>query len=72
MLLQVAKYHPFLWLSSIPLYIHTTPSLSIHLLTLGCFHALAVVKNAALNIEVHVSFRIGVFALFTVPCIVEM
>ena len=28
---------------------------------LGCFHALAIVNSAAVNIEVHVSFRIRVF-----------
>ena len=31
-----------------------------------------LLKNAALNIEMHVSFRIGIFALFAVACIVEM
>ena len=31
MLLQMAQYHPFLWLSSIPLCIHTTSSSYIHL-----------------------------------------
>ena len=29
---------------------------------LGCFHVLAVVNNAAVNTEVHVSFRIIVFS----------
>ena len=32
MLLQMAEFHSFLWLSSIPLYISTMFSLSIHLL----------------------------------------
>ena len=49
----------FLWLSSIPFYVCTTASLSIHLLMdiyIGCFHVLAIVNSAAVNIGVHVSF----------------
>ena len=45
--------HSFLWLSTIPLYICTTPSLSIHL-----FHVLAIVDSAAVNIGVLVSFSV--------------
>ena len=34
---------------------------------LGCFHVLAFVKSAAMNTEVHVSFRIVVFSGY-MPC----
>ena len=49
----------FLWLSNIPL--HTMSSLSIHS---GCFHVFTIVNSAAMNIEVHVSFQIGVFSIY--------
>ena len=48
--------HSFLRLSSIPLYMCTTASLSIHLL--GCFYVLAIVNSAVVNIGIHVSFSI--------------
>ena len=66
MLLQMALFHSFLWLSSIPLcdvcvcvcvcvyhifFIYS--SVDGHLV---CFHVLAIVNSAAMNIGVHVSF----------------
>ena len=63
MLLQMALFHSFLWLSSIPLcvcvcvcahhifFIHS--SVDGHL---GCFCVLAVVNSAAMKIGIHVSF----------------
>ena len=66
MLLQMAKCHPFLWLGSIPLYIYTASPLSIHQLMdiWVAFYILATVNNGAMNIGVHVPFRISVSAFF--------
>ena len=64
MLPQMALFHSFLWLSSIPgcmhvcvvcvfqiFFIHS--SVDRHL---GCFHVLAILNSAAMEIGVHVSF----------------
>jgi len=39
---------------------------------LGCFHVLAVVNNAAMNIGVHVSFQIKVFIFLDICSRVEL
>ena len=52
----------FLRLSGIPLYIYHI--FFIHSSVDGHFHTSAVINNVAVNIRVHVSFRISVFIFF--------
>ena len=63
--MQMAKFHSFLWLTSILFYIYHIffihSSVDGHL---GCFHTLAIVNNAVMNIGVHVSFQSGIFVSF--------
>ena len=51
--------YSFSWLSNTPLCICTTAFLAIHLLMdIGCFHVLAIINSAVMNIGVHVSLSI--------------
>ena len=62
MLLQMARFHSFWWLSNIHCiyipHLHYLSSFDAHL---GSFHSLAIVDNAAVNIGVHVPLQICSF-----------
>ena len=66
MLLQMALFHSFYgWIVFHYIYVHIffiQSSVSGHL---GCFHVLATMNNAAMNIEIHVSFWIIVLSGYT-------
>ena len=59
MLLQMALFYFFIEIVFHCVYIFIHSSVNEHL---GCFHVLAIVNNAAVNIWVKVSFQIIVFS----------
>ena len=60
MLSQMSRFHSFSWLVIFYIFfIHL--SINGHL---GCFHILAIVNSATVNLRVHISFQIGAFVLF--------
>ena len=64
MLSQMEKVHYFLWLSKISVFVyHTFFIHSCIIGHLGYFHILSVLNNAAMNIDVHISFQITVFVV---------
>ena len=56
MFLQTALCHSFLWQSNVPLHVCTTSLFIPMLMNFYCFHVLAIINSAAINIEVHASF----------------
>ena len=65
MLLQMTRFHSFLWRSKISLYMYHI--FFIHSSVdgpLGSVHILAIINSATVNIGVHISFQISVFVFF--------
>ena len=64
MLLQMTRFHSFLWLSSILLYVHTQQFLYPLMGTSIFLDNLAIVNNTAMNAGEHLSSQISVFIFF--------
>ena len=74
MLLQMALFHSFSWVCSIPLCVCLCVCVCVCVCLsdiffirssvdghLGCFHVLAIVNSAVMSSRVHVSFQIMLF-----------
>ena len=58
MVLQMVRFPSLLLLSN------TYSSIKEHL---GCFHMLAIVNNATMNMKMYISFQVSVFIFFKYP-----
>ena len=69
MLYPVSEFH-FLRLNNMPLYVQTTFCLSIHpSMDTGCFHVLAIVNNAVMNMGVQISIYFPDSAFSSFGCV---
>ena len=67
MLLQMALFYSSLWLSNIPLCVCVYHNFFIHFSVdgrLGCFHVLAIVNSAAVNIGRPMSFQFMIIQIY--------
>ena len=68
MLLKMALFHSFSWLSNVLLHICIPRCYYLFIYQnehLGCFHVLTIIDSAAMNIGVHISLRFRVFSGYT-------
>ena len=69
MLLQMALFHSFLWPNNTPVCMCVCVYCIFFICSfvggqLGCFHVLAIINSAAMNLGLHVSFQIIVLSRY--------